>query len=400
MLQVDGLRQHDDLAGMARYQREAAPGGAHAGQLAQHRAQSGNLDPQPDTVQLVSSLRTECPRHQRIPWNFPGPGLAQRAGEREQDWAAHQRDRRASIPHEMTACIHDQRWRRLQRLDVVEQEKALLPTRDQPRRRSVEHARGALDLGHQPDDAGGARGAFCPDKCGACRLRPQASERNPGDHQLVGSPRCRRKGCRVQSGKCRLGLVDAPEQEHTPDLEMARKCRIQPVTMPFERRPRGTQRLRGPAQVTRHEGDLGLGHDTFGAGNCFTWFERARRTSQEGLRSHQIAELRHGDAACQGQCWRVLPQGNPVQGAKRIARRQRPRRGGDQRPMRIPQRLVTPGIGPRPGAIGRPTGSGGTGAGPMAERRLERVTSGWWLIRSCSLAWPNGSASQPRPPSP
>ena len=105
------------------------------------------------------------------------------------------------------------------------------------------------------------------------------------------------KGAGSSPGKCRLGLVDAPEQEHTPDLEMARMCRIQPVTMPLERRPRGTQRLRGPAQVARHEGDLGLGHDTFGASNCFSRAERARRTSQEGLRSHQIAELRHRDAA-------------------------------------------------------------------------------------------------------
>jgi hypothetical protein len=65
------------------------------------------------------------------------------------------------------------------------------------------------------------------------------------------------------------------------------------------------------------------------------------RALHQGFRAQEIAELRHGDAA-QRQRRRVVAQGDPVQGAERITRRQRARRGRDQRVHGNPATLVTP----------------------------------------------------------
>ena len=54
----------------------------------------------------------------------------------------------------MTARIHDERFRRLQRLDLLEQEKALLATRNQARRGRVQHKGCAFDLRRQRRDTG------------------------------------------------------------------------------------------------------------------------------------------------------------------------------------------------------------------------------------------------------
>jgi hypothetical protein len=54
-----------------------------------------------------------------------------------------------------------------------------------------------------------------------------------------------------------------------------------------------------------------------------------RGSSQQRLRPNEIAELRHRDTA-QRQRRRVVAQRNPVQRAKRITRRERTCRGGDQ----------------------------------------------------------------------
>src|SRR5206468_1048151 len=71
--------------------------------------------------------------------------------------------------------------------------------------------------------------------------------------------------------------------------------------------------------------------------------EGARRTSQESLRSNDIAELRHRDAA-KRERRRVVAQGDPVQCAERITRRECTRRGRDQRVHRSPVTLVTPTV--------------------------------------------------------
>ena len=106
----------------------------------------------------------------------------------------------------------------------------------------------------------------------------------------------------------------------------------------FERRPRRVERLRRPAQVARDERDLGLGDDAPRAGHGLFRTEGARRASQQRLRSNEIAELRHRDAA-QRERRRVVAQGDPLQRAERIARRERTRRGRDQRVHRNPATL-------------------------------------------------------------
>src|SRR5262245_37614908 len=118
---------------------------------------------------------------------------------------------------------------------------------------------------------------------------------------------------------------------------------IDAVAVRLERRPRDAERLRGPGQVARDEGDLGLGDDAPRARYRLFRTEGARRTSQESLRSNEIAELRHRDAS-QREGRGVAAQGNPVQGAEGITSGERTRGGCDQRVHRNPATLVTPAI--------------------------------------------------------
>jgi hypothetical protein len=67
---------------------------------------------------------------------------------------------------------------------------------------------------------------------------------------------------------------------------------------------------------------------------------RALRFAREP-RSNGIAELRHRDAS-KRERRRVVAQGGPLQCAEGIARRERTRRGGDQRVDWNPATLVTP----------------------------------------------------------
>jgi hypothetical protein len=186
-----------------------------------------------------------------------------------------------------------------------------------------------------------ARGALGPSERSARRLRPQASHCNPRDQQFVGGPQRGRERRGVEAGETPLGLVEAPDQEQAPDLEIARMRGVHAVPMPFERRPRCVERLGRPAQVARHERDLGLGHDAPCAGHGLFRAEGARRTSHESPRAYEIAELRHRDAS-KRERRRIVAQGDLVQCAQGITRRERTRRGRDQRVHLNPATLVTP----------------------------------------------------------
>src|SRR5712691_6411105 len=118
---------------------------------------------------------------------------------------------------------------------------------------------------------------------------------------------------------------------------------VHPVAVRFERRARGVERLCRPAQVARDQRDLGLGDDTPCAGHGLSRTEGARRTSQKSLRANEIAELRHRDAA-KREGRRVVAQGDPVQRTEGITRRERTRRGRDQRVHSNPATLVTPTV--------------------------------------------------------
>ena len=169
--------------------------------------------------------------------------------------------------------------------------------RDQARRRRVQNARRAFDLRRQRRNTRLARGVLGPSERGARRLRPEAPHRDAGDHQLVSRPQRGREGRGVELGQRALGLVEPPDQKQAPHLEIARMRGVHPVAMRFERRARRVERLRGPAEVARDERDLGLGDDAPRAGHGLLRTEGARRASEERLRSNEIAELRHRDAA-------------------------------------------------------------------------------------------------------
>jgi hypothetical protein len=186
-----------------------------------------------------------------------------------------------------------------------------------------------------------ARRTLGPSERRARRLCPQASYRDPRNHQLVGGPRRGREWRGVELGERALGLGEAPDQEEAPDLKVARMRGVHPVAVLFERRPRCVERLRRPAQVARDECDLGLGNDTPRAGQGLFRTEGARRTAHESPRSHEIAELRHRDAS-KRERRRVVAQGDPLQCAEGITRCECTRRGRDQRVHRNPVTLVTP----------------------------------------------------------
>jgi len=118
---------------------------------------------------------------------------------------------------------------------------------------------------------------------------------------------------------------------------------IHPVAVFFERRPRRVERLRRPAQVARHERDLGLGDDTPRAGHGLSRTEGACRTLQKSLRAHEIAELRHRDTA-KREGRRVTTQANPFQYAEEVTRGESPRRSRDQRVHWNPVTFVTPTV--------------------------------------------------------
>jgi hypothetical protein len=140
-----------------------------------------------------------------------------------------------------------------------------------------------------------------------------------------------------------FGLVEAADQEQTPDLEVPRMCGICTVAVRFERGSRCVERLRRPAQVARDERDLGLGDDASCAGHGLFRAEGTCRTSQEALRSNEIAELRHRDAS-KRERRRIVAERDPVQCAEGITRGERTRGRRDQRVHRNPATLVTPTV--------------------------------------------------------
>jgi hypothetical protein len=139
----------------------------------------------------------------------------------------------------------------------------------------------------------------------------KAPHRDPCDNEFMGGSRRGRQRRRVEPGEHTLGLVEAADQEQAADRELSCMRGVDPVSVLFQRCPRCVERRRGPGEVARDQRNLGLGDDTPGAGHGLVRTEGARRTSQESLRSNEIAELRHRDAA-KRERRRVVAQGDPV----------------------------------------------------------------------------------------
>ena len=279
-----------------RLEGKSALGRDHAGQRPKLGAEPPDLDAQAGAMRFVGLPGPEGPPDERVPRHVAGPGLAERACEREQYRTRRERDDRAGAAHDMAAGVYDERRRRQQGLDILEQEEPLAALRDQARRGRAQDEGCAFDLRRQCRDAA-PRGALGPGECRARRLRPKAADRDAGDDQLAGGPHRRRQWCRLWPGQRLLGLVEAADQQQAPNLEISRVRGVDAVAMRQECRPGRGERLRGPGQIARDEGDLGLGDDAPRTGHRLFRAEGARRSAQEGLRPVEIAELRHGDAA-------------------------------------------------------------------------------------------------------
>ena len=231
--------------------------------------------------------------------------------------------------HDMAARVHDERVRSRQCLDFLEQEQPLLATRHQARSGPVQDVECALDLGRQRGDACLVRGAVGPSEGRARHVRPEAPDRDPRGHQLVNGSRRGRQRRGVELGEPALGLVDAPDQEEAPDLEMTRVRGVHPVAVLLEHRPRRVERLGRPSEVARGERDLGLGNHTPRPGHGLFATEGTRSAAEKNPGPDEIAELRHRDAS-KRESRRVVAQGDPLQSAEGIAGRERTRRGSDQ----------------------------------------------------------------------
>jgi hypothetical protein len=185
------------------------------------------------------------------------------------------------------------------------------------------------------------RGTLGLDKRSARRLDPQVPHRDPRDREFVGSPQSRRQGRGIELRQRAFGLVEAPDQQKTANLEMPRVRGVRPVAVPLERRPRSIERLGGPAQVARDECNLGFGNNAPRAGHRLFRAKGARRPSQQSLRSNEVADLGHRDAS-KRQSRRIITQSDPLQCAQGVARCQCMRCSSDQRVHRNPAKLVTP----------------------------------------------------------
>ena len=99
----------------------------------------------------------------------------------------------------------------------------------------------------------------------------------------------------------------------------------------------------GQREIARHERDLGFGDYAARPRHRFSRAERPRRAPQQRLRSRELAELRHRDAAQRERGW-IVAQCDALQRAERITRGERARRRRDQRVHRNPDTLVTPAV--------------------------------------------------------
>ena len=188
MLLVERPRQHDDLACAARRQRKPSLRRPHAGQCSKHSAKPADFDSQARAMRFIGGLRAECASNENVPRHVSSPRFAQRASEREQHRTACERDHRACMTHDMTARVDDERVRCQKRLHFLEQQESFLAARNQARRGRSQDEGCVFDLRRQCGDTRSTRGVLGPSESGTRHLRPQAADRNPGNHELVGGP--------------------------------------------------------------------------------------------------------------------------------------------------------------------------------------------------------------------
>ena len=204
-------------------------------------------------------------------------------------------------------------------------------------------AQRAFDFRRQRRDAGLARGARRPG-----RAQPRAA---PVRRRRMAIPATTSswtaldaggRTVRVERGERMLGLIEPPDQTAGAGPRDSARARRSPGRRALRASPaprrapsqaksksRETSAISASATTQRARATASLGPKA-----------RAARRSSAFARA-KIAELRHGDAA-KRERGRVVAQGDPLQRAERITRRQCTRRGRDQRVHRNPVTLVTP----------------------------------------------------------
>ena len=127
----------------------------------------------------------------------------------------------AATAHDIAAGVDDQRLRRQQRLDLVEQQRTLFAACDQPRRgrcraRERPVSTSAISAGMRaPRAASSARAS-----ASRAAFVLQAPHGDAGDQQLVDGLRSGRQGCRIDLRQRLLGLVELADQQQPPDREI------------------------------------------------------------------------------------------------------------------------------------------------------------------------------------
>jgi predicted dithiol-disulfide oxidoreductase (DUF899 family) len=273
---------------------------------------------------------TECSLDECIPRYVPRPRFPERTCERKQYRTPCERYYRVFEPNDTTATINDEGPRPQHRLNLLKREEALLAAHNQPRRGRLQRDGYTFHLGDECGDAGLTRGTSGLRERSVRYLGSKASDRDACHDQLIGGPRCWRKGRRIELGEYTLGLVETPDQEQTSDLEMPRMRGVHPVAVSFESNARCVECLRRPSEVTGDQRDFSFGDDAPRAGNDLSWAKGASRSLEKKLSAHDITELGHRDAA-QRKGGRVVTQADPLQHAEQVTCGERARRGRDHR---------------------------------------------------------------------
>ena len=213
-----------------------------------------------------------------------GPGLGQRAGEREQDRARRKRnDHRACVAHDITAGVHHKRVR----CRAAPRHRRAAEGRSSPRaiRRAagvVEREGCAFNLGRQRGDPCLARGVLCAIERGARRLRTERRIAMPATTSSWPARDAGGKGAGSSAASARSASSRRPISSKPPDLEIAahvRRSTRSPCASSVARA--ASSAFGGPAQIARDERDLGLGDDAPCAGHGLLRTEGARRTAQQ-----------------------------------------------------------------------------------------------------------------------
>ncbi len=314
---------------------------AHARDGAQQPAEPPDLHPQARAVGFVDVLGAERAGKQHVPRHVSGPRLAERAREREQHRAPCERHQRIPFTHEIAAGVDHKRRRRKQRLDLLQQQRPLLPTRNQPRRGRIEAGECLFHLCRERRNACPARGFLGAGKCRVCCLGADTPHGNSGDRKLMDGPQRGRQGRKIELRQPVFGLVEMPDQKQAPNFEVACMGGVRPVAVRRQGRRRRGEGFRRPREVARGERNLRLRDDAPRPRDRLSWTEGARRAPHQRSRAVEIAKLCHGNTA-KRERWRIVAERDPVQRAEGIAHRERSGCGRDQRVHRNPVTLVTP----------------------------------------------------------